>query len=124
MVRSNAKNRPSAYSKRLGRTRKVPIAIKDGLKRRPRGTKSIQCKKCGRYFKNLPDLNVHYSVAKNHEKQKHPVKPRNFAKLIKAVDPSLTESEVQEAATIYLALKHPEKLRQAIQEELARRFKR
>lgn len=113
----------SKYVLRPRRSAKVPRTIKDGLKRKPSGG-GLQCAQCGKYFKSLPELNVHYAVRKDHIKQKHPPKVKSFARRLKSIDKTLSDSDIEEAAVVYLAMKNPEKLKEAIEDELRRRFGR
>lgn len=109
------------YKLRPRRGAKVPRTIKDGLKRKPKG--GMQCKICGRYFKGLPELNVHYSVRKDHKKQVRPPRPKSFARRLKSIDKTISDSDIETAAVIYLALKNPEELKKAIEDELRRRYR-
>lgn len=123
--RSNAKHQKSSTSKyklQPRRAVKVPRIVRDGLKRKPIG--GLQCKICHRYFKGLPELNVHYAVRKDHNKESHPPKAKSFARRLRTIDKTISDKDIEEASVIYLALKHPEELKKAIDEELARRFRR
>lgn len=84
----------------------------------------MQCKECGKYFKGLPELNIHYAIRKDHVKQSHPTKTKSFARRLRSIDQTISDNDIEEAAVIYMALKNPEELRKAITEELTRRMKK
>lgn len=121
---SKQKNRTSQYVKRLRRIGKVPTRIKEGLRRKPSKGQSFQCKECKRYFKSLSELNIHYSVRNDHHKTKHPEKSKSFTKMVRKIEPDISQNDIESVAVIWLALKNPEKLQEEIRKELRRRVNR
>lgn len=74
-------------------------------------TRKLVCSQCGKYFKDLAEINAHYSHV-GHKRRQKPPKKIKFSK-------DYSEADIQVMEAIFNLLKNPMELRKMIREAVA-----
>lgn len=79
MVSKGRQKTSRRYGTGVRKGQRVPQAIYSGKKRPPRVERPKKCKVCGRWFKTLQELNLHYTARSDHIRKRPEKKVTSIA---------------------------------------------
>lgn len=98
--------------KRVKRSQRYAKSIREGFKN-PTRKRKFRCSHCGRYFRSLQEINMHYS-AKGHPKKTRPPKKLKLGS-------DFPPEKVETAKAIINMLENPHLIRQIVQEHIKKK---
>lgn len=110
------------YGKGVNKGKRVPKSIYSGSKRRT-PAKQYRCSKCNSYFKDLAELNLHYTARADH-KRKPPQSKRLKVKSLSEFSPEQQEQLAAVGELLFDKRKFEEKMREFIQTRLKEKMER